>query len=511
MTQPLREAHLWRLVERRAAETPDAPMLVDEAGTRLTFDQYRRECEAVAASLHSGGVGRGTVVSWQLPNWIDSVVLIGALSRLGAVQNPIAPLFRQREVGFITGQLGTRVLVVPTEWRGHDYGAMARSIASSQPQLSVVEVEGALDRTSTDDLPAFEPWLDPQWVLYTSGTTSDPKGARHTDLTFQITAGNIASRMHMSAADRNSIVFPLAHIGGVIFVFANLMYGSCSILVERFGPDSVEVLSRESATVLGSGLPFYREYIRAQRGSDEPIFPDLRVFVGGGATRPPGIHDELKAVFGVGLLSGYGLTEVGSFTKADLDDPDDARALSEGRAYDGTELRIVGPDGAVLGPDEIGEVRGRGPQVMVGYVDSTLDADAFDDDGFFRSGDLGYLDERGFLYITGRIKDVIIRKAENISAREVEDLLYLHPDIEDAAVIGLPDEETGERACAVLVLRPGGSIGLEDLRAFLLAQGLAIQKVPEQIELVDDLPRTVSGKAVKHELQERYRDRPFTR
>lgn len=506
---------LWELVEKRAQLTPDLVMLIGEDGRRLTFSELRDEAEEVAAGLARLGVSERSTVSWQLPNWVESVVLVIALARLGAVQNPIAPMFRQREVSFITQQLGSDFLVVPSQWKEFDYEQMAKDVAQTTPGLEVIVLGDELPRGPVGELgPPLPAESQPpvRWVLYTSGTTADPKGARHTDRTFQVTATNIAATMHMDEADRAAVVFPLAHIGGIIFVFANLMSGSASLIVERFGRDSVRTMTEAGVTIAGSGVPFYREYLQVQRASDTPVLSDVRVFVGGGSTRPPSIHQELKDVFGPGLVSGYGLTEVGSFTGTTIDDPDWARAVTEGRPYPGTEIRIVDPDGVVLGPDEEGEVRGRGPQVMVGYVDADLDAMAFDEDGFFRTGDLGYLDKDGFLRITGRIKDVIIRKGENISASEIENLLISHEAIDEVAVIGLPDDTTGERACAVIVLvDPSRSVDLSDLAAHLLSSGMPIQKVPEQVEFVAELPKSVAGKVVKPTLKKIIEDRSLAR
>ena len=520
----IRADTLWELVEERAAATPDGPMVVDDAGRRISFGAYRDGAERAAAGLQDQlGIEPGTVVSWQLPNRIETFVLVAALARLGAVQNPIAPLFREREVGFITGQLGADLLLVPSVWRDFDHGAMARSIAAGQPGLRVEVLDGDLPDGDPADLPP-RPEAPPtpggpgavRWVLYTSGTTSDPKGARHTDGGFIHVAEHMARRMHMGESDRNAVVFPFAHIGGILYVFMDLMVGSASILLERFGPDAVETLSREDVTIAGAGLPFFQQYLRSQRAADRPIFPHVKAFVGGGSTRPPELHAELIEAFGVGLLAGYGLTEAGSFTMSDLDDPDDVRSTTEGRPYPRSEIRIMAPDGTVLAAREEGEVCLRGPQLMVGYVDPALDT-AFDADRFFHTGDLGWLDPEGYLHISGRLKDVVIRNGENISAREVEDLVYLHPGVDEVAVVGVPDPQTGERCCAVVTPAAGvagagaGGLDLAGLRTFLTDKGLALYKVPEQLEVVDELPKNVGNKVLKAELRERFAAQPFSR
>jgi acyl-CoA synthetase (AMP-forming)/AMP-acid ligase II len=237
----------------------------------------------------------------------------------------------------------------------------------------------------------------------------------------------------------------------------------------------------------------------------EKLFPHVRTFPGGGAPKPPSLHWDLKEAFGVGAVSGYGLTEAPVLTMNDARDDDEVLATTEGRAVEGTRLRIVRADGAQAAVGEEGEVRARGPQVTLGYLDPALDADAFDDEGWFRTGDLGRLDERGNLTITGRLKDVIIRKGENISAKEVEDLLFTHPKVADVAVVGLPDADSGERACAVVVPAAGRDpLTFEEMTAHLRDAGLITRKLPEQLEVVDALPRNPSGKILKFELQRRF-------
>ena len=210
---------------------------------------------------------------------------------------------------------------------------------------------------------------------------------------------------------------------------------------------------------------------------------------------------------GVGICSGYGLTEAPILVLVDVDDPDPVKAETEGKPMPGVELKLVKLDGTVAGPDEEGEIRAKAPQMMRGYLDSSLDADAFDEDGWFRTGDLGQQDAEGNLIITGRLKDIIIRNMENISAKEVEDLLFEHPQVGDVAVIGLPDERTGERVVAIVVTAEGQDpISFETVKEHLLAKGLRKQALPEQLEFMDVLPRNPTGKVVKYELRDQFAD-----
>jgi cyclohexanecarboxylate-CoA ligase len=488
---------LWPLVERRSELTPDALFAVDERDRTLTFAQYRDAALRAAAGLHAQGVGAGTHVSWQLPTRLEALVLVAALARLGAVQNPILPFLREREVGFIVRQLRARLLIVPTVFRGFDHAAMARTLAREAAGLDVVVTDGALPDGDPAALPAFAPEPDVRWILYSSGTTADPKGVQHTDRSVGLAGRAIVERFAMRPEDRNGLVFPLTHIGGVAWLFAGLLAGCAHVLVEAFDPKtSVDVLARHGATVVGAGTVFHQAYLvqQSERGGAS-ILPRARLFPGGGAPKPPGLHAEIKRTFGgTGICAGYGLTEYPIVSQSAVGDPDDKLAACEGRATRDTEIRIVD-----------GEIRVRGPHLFRGYVDARLDADAFDADGFFRTGDLGHVDAEGFVTVTGRLKDIIIRKGENISAKEIEDHLSAHPAVREVAVVGLPDAARGELACAVVALRdPAAALALADLAAFLRGRGLAAQKLPERLELVGELPRNASGKVLKRELQSRF-------
>jgi len=271
---------------------------------------------------------------------------------------------------------------------------------------------------------------------------------------------------------------------------------------------TIPVLQREKITLAGAGTPFHMAYLAAQRlQPDTPLFPEARAYPGGGAPKPPQLHFEVREELGgVGIVSGYGLTEAPILTMNSVRDTDVQLAETEGVPTPGVELRFVKLDGEVAGPGEEGEIRAKGPQICLGYLNPLLDADAFDEDGWFKTGDIGVMDPADrHVRITGRVKDIIIRHGENISAKEVEDLLFTHPKIADAAVIGLPDPKTGERACAVIVPTNAEELPtLPELFEFLTDAGLAKQKVPEQLEIVEALPRNASGKVLKHEMRATY-------
>jgi acyl-CoA synthetase (AMP-forming)/AMP-acid ligase II len=494
---------LWDLVERRAAQTPDAPMVVDEHDRTITFGEYRDRAERVAAAFAATGVGRDTPVAWCLPTWIEALVLAGALSRLGALQVPVLPILRERELGFILRQSGARYLVVPGEWRGFDYPAMAKEL-----DVDVVTVvDRDLPEADPALLPAWEaPADDPlRWVFYTSGTTANPKGVKHTDGSVAAAAHRLNLRFAMVPEDNNALVFPVTHIGGISWLMGGLMVGYRHVAVEAFDPaTSPEVLRRNGLTVAGAGPVFWLAYVAEQRRmGEERAFPDLRALVGGGAAKPPTLDDEVRELLGVPLVTGYGSSECPGVSHSGVwDTEDDLRA--DGHAMDDCELRTVDEDGNDCPPGVSGEILVRGPMLFQGYLDPDED-DGIDADGWYHTSDVGTLDERGFLRVTGRIKDIIIRKGENISAKEVEDALYRHPAVLDAAAIALPDFERGELCCAVVVLAAGESLTLDALGEHCAALGLARQKVPERLEVVDELPRNATGKVLKPDLVQRFR------
>ena len=346
-----------------------------------------------------------------------------------------------------------------------------------------------------------------RWLFYTSGTTADPKGARHTDATIGAVAAGMSGRLALIPDDRNSLVFPFTHVGGITWLFASLQSGCSNILTEAFHPDETsEVLAREGVTLAGCATVFHQAYLAYQRKQGRPVFPNVRAFPGGGSPKPPAIIAEMREVFDATVVSGYGLTEAPVLTMADVSDSDDELAVSEGKPMPGVELKLVALDGTVADQGEEGEIRAKAPQMMLGYLDSSLDLDAFDEEGYFRTGDLGRLDERGNLIVTGRLKDIIIRKGENVSAKEVEDLLYTHPKVLDVAVIGVPDPDSGERVCAVVQLRdPSEPLGFDEMVDHLRSVGLMSQKLPEQLEIIDELPRNTAGKVLKHVLRDQYK------
>ncbi len=507
--------NLWELVEARATATPDGVMLIDQEGTEVTFADYKAQAERAAAGFHDLGIREGDVVSWQLPTWPETIVLVAALARIGASQNPMLHIYREKEVGFVTAQVKPKLLVVPGVWRDFDFEAMARSIADAQPGLGVLVADHELPQGDPSALPPApvgpeDPAeLPVRFYYYTSGTTADPKGAQHTDMTIDAAARGMCDQLEVTADDRIGCVFPFTHIAGAVYVVSALRYGCTMIVVEAFDAQTTPpLLAKHGVTLAGAGTPFHMAYLAYQRANpgDTPLFPEARAYIGGGAPKPPQLHHDIKAEMGgVGIVSGYGMTEAPIVTMASVRAADEELATTEGEPVEGVDMRLVKLDGSIAAGGDEGEIRLKAPMLMRGYTDPELDVEAFDENGYFKTGDLGCFTAAGNLQITGRVKDIIIRNMENISAKEVEDLLFSHPAVADAAVVGLPDDKTGERVCAVVVAADADAPPtLADLLAWTVEKGLAKQKTPEQLEIVDALPRNPTGKVLKFELRERF-------
>ena len=490
------ERSFWRLVCDAAARAPERVVLADDYGRTLTAAQFHDAAERAAAGLP---VRPGMVVSWQLPTTLEACVLMGALARLGAVQNPVIPVLREREVALITKAVGTELFITATSWRGFGNAEMARGLG-----LDVIAIEqetgghGPLRLPSGDPatLPAPpEPSPECRWLYFSSGTTADPKGARHSDATIMAGSNGVTDLQGVHDGDVYPIVFPISHIGGIAMLVAVLRAGGRLVMLDTWDPRaSPERAALHRPTILGSAQPFFQAYLDAQRRCGEPLYPELRCLVAGGAPTPPDMLVELARSFGIqGVINSWGLTEFPVATSAAHDDPAGVLARTVGRPARGVEVRVVD-----------GELRLKGPQCFLGYADPARDAAAFDREGWFRTGDLGEIGAGGNVRITGRLKDIIIRNAENISAAEVEEVLRRHPGVFDIAVIGLPDERTGERVCAVAVPEPGHVLTLAGLSGHCAEQGMAAYKRPVQLEVIDVLPRNSMGKMLRKQLRDQF-------
>ncbi|MEU3191142.1 AMP-binding protein [Streptomyces sp. NPDC006992] len=509
---------LWELVVRRADLTPGARALIQAADDpaddeSLTFDELRDRAERTAAGLCARGVRPEHTVAWQLPTRIGTVVLSLALARLGARQTPLLPGHGEREVGLALRATGAAWYIHPGRRHGTDHPAPADRLRERHgvSPRTLTAAEALAEPAPTAAPPPPPPPADGtqvRWIYWTSGTTSAPCGVRHTDRSLLAGGSCLAHALRLRPDDVGSIAFPYAHIGGPDYLVMLLLYGIPAVLFEKFAlPGALAGYRRHGVTTAGGSTAFYSMFLAQQRARPrERLLPSLRLLAGGGAPKPAELYHEVVAELGCRLAHGYGMTEAPMITMGCPDDTPEQLATTEGRPPPGMEIRVTAPDGTPLPPGSEGEVRLRGEAVCRGYLDPERTAEAFDADGFLITGDLGRVLDSGHLVLTGRTKDIIIRKGENISAKEIEHLLYRHPAVADAAVIGLPDPERGERVCAV-VEQPAGAarITVSEVAAYLREAGLATYKLPEQVEVVEALPRNGAlRKVLKYRLRERF-------
>ena len=514
---------IWELVDRRAAATPDRTILFDEHGRSLTCAELRDHTERTAAGLFDRGIRAGTTVSWQLPTRFETIVLSCALARLGAVQNPIIPIYGAREVGAMLDQAASEWFVVPGVWRGVDYAALAEQCcAPTDRGCTPLVVDTALDDpgfpvgdpaslpdppVAPDDTAEDSADDEVRWIYTTSGTTALPKGVLHTDRT--LIAGGTGLGFAFAVTDADVALFgvPWAHIAGPDWLVLLATFGLPTVVMEAFVPDAAVALMRtHGVTMTGGGTAMYQAFLALQRAQpDEPLVRSLRLMMGGGGPKPPELFFEVqREMAGVRIIHGYGMTESPMIAQGSPSDTDEQLAYTDGRPVPGCEVRIVRDDGSTADPGEEGAIRLRGPMLFRGYLDPAQTAEVVDADGFFDTGDRGVLRVDGHLAVTGRTKDVIIRKGENIGAVEVESVVYEHPSVGAVAVIGLPDAERGERVCAVIELVDGAApLTLADVQAQCRAAELSQRKWPEQVEIVDALPRNPTMKVLKYQLKER--------
>ena len=453
---------------RHAAATPRATAVVDDA-RRLTYAELDEFVDRVAAGLRARGVGPGDVVTSQLPNCAEAVAVALAANRIGAVHNPVVPIYREREVGFIRRQAATAVFV---DDRADDLFRAPAPGASAAPD----DDDGAA-----------------RFLVYTSGSTADPKGALHSNRT--MTAEISAQAAYHGLGPREVFVIPspVGHVSGLLYgVLLPVWLGATSVLMSSWDPERFLALVEAEGGTFSGGAPSFLQGAVDHPDLDGYDVSSLSVFPCGGADVPPELIRRALDRLDVRTGRGYGSTEFPSITSsAGPGEPVERRAETDGRPIGDNEVRIVD-----------GEIQARGPELFLGYRDPALDADAFTADGWFRTGDLGVLDGDGYLTVTGRMKDVIVRSGEKISARELEDLLAGHPKVATVAVVARPDARTGERACACVVARRADDPPtLAELAAFLTDAGLSRRKLPEDLELLLSLPMTASGKVDKQALR----------
>jgi acyl-CoA synthetase (AMP-forming)/AMP-acid ligase II len=501
------------------AADPDHLLLID-GDRRVTRREAWEHSLRLANFFLARGLKPGDVVSFQLPNWAETAVIALAARMTGLVINPIPPIYRESELAYILSDCGSKLIFVPGTFRKHDYAAMLEGLRAAVPTLgAVVCLRDTADLTWEDALkfaPVDEaklPKVDPSSAIiamYTSGTTGKPKGVLHTHYSYDHRVRAMGEAWKIGPEDVVFMPSPVTHITGAIWAFdINWVHGSVSVLMDVWSAEEgIACIEQNRATINGGATPFLQQLLDTA-GSRPEAIASLRLFFCGGTTVSPDLIRKASATFPNCLFFRcYGSTEMITATLGIQQRADAVLgAETDGEVVYPVEMKIVDPasDVPVAEGDE-GEIIMRGPGLFAGYVHPSDNDGNFDDDGFFRMGDLGQQVHDNYLVITGRKKDIIIRSGENISPKEVEVALSLHPAVVEVAIVAMPSETTGEKGCAFILLRPGHSIDLPEIRLFLDAAGLARQKFPEHVVLVEDLPRVPSGKVKKDVLRVRARE-----
>ncbi|QJY48251.1 AMP-binding protein [Pseudonocardia broussonetiae] len=523
--EEFRERGWWQdgsagaLLDRWAAERPDR-RFVSDGTTELDYATLRGRAYRLGATLRAAGVGTGDRVAVQLPNWAEFAVSYLAIARIGAVMVPIMTVYRETEVAHVLRNSGAVAAVTTGEFRGFDHAAMFRSLRAGAPELATLVIarapaqDGELafdDACAGTEVPELGPQPDPDaphLIVYTSGTESTAKGCVHTWNTLDFSGRGLARDVFHTTPD--DVVFmpsPVAHATGlVVGLLVPLAVGAQTHLLDVWEPhEGLRRIAEYRCTATATATPFVRMALDAAKG-EHPDVSSMRFWLCAGAPIPEALAREFGGVFTGGrLVPLYGASEVMAATCCHLEDSLERMSSSDGTpALDGVHIKIIGPDGDEAAPGEEGEICYRGPGAILGYWrEPERSAAVIDGEGWHHMGDLGRADADGYVRVTGRLKDIIIRGGTNISAGEVEGHLAAHPSVAAVAVVAYPDERMGERAAAVVVPAAGAAPTLEELTAFLRTERrIAPHKLPERLVVVDALPMTATGKVQKFRLRE---------
>ena len=503
--------YLDRWAEEKPGENALAAWRLDEEReTRLSWAELAQQVTRFAAALQRAGVGPGDVVSFQLPSWWEFVAVYLATVRLGAVANPLMPIFRHRELAFMLRQAEARVFIAPASFRGFDHGTLARQLALELPGMRVLlaggdgpdSLEAALAAGGGGALERgarLRP-NDVTQLLYTSGTTGESKGALHTSNTLLGAVQAFAGRMQIGADDVIFMPSPLAHqLGFAYGMLLSVVLGIPLVLIDIWRPvRAAQLIEANGATFTFAATPFLADLAALAREGQKRL-GRLRLFGSSGAPIPPAVAQAAREKLGVAVAACWGMTECCSVT---ITPPDGSKATeSDGRALDNGEVRIVDDDGQELPRGEIGALQVRGASLFAGYL-KRPQLYRLDAEGWFDTGDLARMDAEGYIRICGRSKDVIIRGGENIPVVEVEAALYRMPEIADVALVAMPDPRLQERACAYVTLKSGKTLDLAAVCRHLDAEGFTKHFWPERLEVLAEMPRTPTGKIQKFVLRE---------
>lgn len=486
---------------------------------RFTYGELARMADRIAVGLARLGVGKNDIVACQLPNWWQFTLVYLACSRIGAVMNPLMHIFRERELSFMLQHGEAKVVIAPKVFRGFDFEQMITGLRPSLPHLQHLVVVDGTGANSFEALLSGPEWEtapdardiltrhrpapdDVTQLIYTSGTTGEPKGVMHSANTVMANIIPYAQRLRLDAEDVVLMASPMAHQTGFMYgLIMPVLLKSSVVLQDIWEPrKAIELIQKEGVTFTMASTPFLTDLAKTVTETGQGV-PTLRTFLCAGAPIPGPLVEQARAALGAKIVSAWGMTENGAVTLTKLDDDDERSFSTDGCPLPGVEVKVVDGDGQALPVGETGKLMLRSCSNFGGYL-HRAHLNGTDAEDWFDTGDLARIDARGYIRITGRSKDVIIRGGENIPVVEIESLLYRHPAVAMAAIVAYPDERLGERACAVVVTKPGQTLDLPGMVEYLKAQKVALQYIPERLVVTDAMPATPSGKIQKFKLRE---------
>ncbi|MFJ7679817.1 AMP-binding protein [Peribacillus sp. NPDC097198] len=500
---------------------PEKTAIIDKK-SRYTYKELGKLVDRVALGLIHIGMGKGDVISFQLPNWNEFIILHYAVTRIGAISNPLIPIYRDREIGFMVEMAESKMIVVPDRFRDYYYPDMIERLAHRWPSLEHVFVVG---EEVPNGMKAFSSLLEEPWeermdvsildaikhdpnditeIIFTSGTTGSPKGVMHTHNTLCVSTNYWIDHLRLTSDDVLFMASTFAHQTGFGYgVRLPTHFGGTGVYQDIWNPNEfIEWIEKEKITFTAGATPFLQDTVQLE-GIERGHIQSLRAFVALGAPIPRQLVREAKEKVPFKILSGWGQTENGLVTLTRLDDSEEKLTSTDGAPFPHMELKIIDFKGESCPPNVEGDLLARGPAMFVGYLKRMEDTIAEHKNGWFITGDRAVMDEDGYIRISGRNKDIIIRGGENIPVAYVENVLYEHPDVSTVQVIAVPDTRLQEKACACISMKPGKvPITMDSMKEFLSKKGLAKQYWPEQLEILTEFPRTPSGKIQKFRLRE---------
>jgi len=509
------------ILDKHVKNYPDKIALVDKK-ERVTFKELDAITTRIAIGFLELGIQKGDVISIQLPNWNEFVYAHLAADKIAAVTNPIIPYYRQKELIYELSLTDSVALIIPSFFRKFDYTSMIPDILPQTPGLKNIFVVG---EPVPEGMLSFQEFMEKPWeekypedyikqfrpkgtdvflMLFSSGTTAEPKGIIHINDNVMYDLKMITRHLGLSSVDVVFVPSPIAHGTGFQWGFRQALFlGAKCVLMETWDPEGAcKLIEEEDCSYIFAATPFAVDLVKL-KNLPKYNLKTFRLFACAGAPIPSELAKQMEAKMGCKLLPCYGESEHFASTACFACDPFEKIVGSDGYPIPGQELEIFDDNRNILPVGEIGEIAVRGPGVSGGYYKRPKETrETFTESGWQFSGDLAVKDKDGYIRIVGRKKDIIIRGGFNISPSEVEDLLFTHPKIQNVTIVGMPDERLGERGCAYVIPKEGETVTLEEIAAFLKEKKLAIQKLPERLEIVKEFPMTLSGKVQKYLLRE---------